>query len=106
MEIRQFDLGPLEGAPGAALVELVPGTTPEHVSVHVVRLDAGASLPRHPAGREQYFAVLSGHGRVAGDDDVLHAVGPGSLVVWSPGEQHTTWADAEMTAVIVQRRPA
>lgn len=32
-----------------------------------------------------------------------HEVSAGSAAVWAPGENHTTWADSPMTAVIVQR---
>ncbi len=85
---------------------LWPGTAPELVRVDVAVLAPGASLPRHPAGREQGFYVVSGQGRVAGDDDVEVPVGPGSLVTWSAGEQHTSWADTAMTVVIIQRRSA
>ncbi len=105
MDVARLDLTSLDGAPGVALAMLSPGAEPERVRVDVAVLAAGASLPKHPAGREQVFCVISGIGRVAGDDDVEHEVGPGSVVVWSAGEQHTSWADVEMTVVIVQRRP-
>lgn len=105
MDVTHLDLTPLDGAPGVALGMLSPGTDLQLVRVDVAVLAAGASLPRHPAGREQAFFVVSGRGRVAGDDDVENDVAPGSLVVWSVGEQHTSWADTEMTVVIVQRRP-
>lgn len=94
----------LDGVPGVAMSLLSPGTSAEQVRVDVAVLEAGASLPKHPAGREQVFYVVSGRGRVAGDDDDEHAVSAGSVVVWSPGEQHTSWADSAMTVVIVQRR--
>lgn len=106
VDIARLDLTPLDGAQGVAMGMLSPGTAPELVRVDVAVLAPGASLPRHPAGREQGFHVVSGEGRVAGDDDVEVAVGPGSLVTWSAGEQHTSWADTTMTVVIVQRRPA
>lgn len=105
MKIEHLDLRALDGAPGVAIGMLTPGTAPELVRVDVAVLEEGASLPRHPAGREQLFYVVSGQGRVAGDDDVEHHVGPGSVVVWSQGEQHTSWADTVMTVAIVQRRP-
>lgn len=106
MDVVHLDLRPLDGAPGVAMGLLWPGADPERVRVDVAVLAPGASLPRHPAGREQGFYVVSGRGRVAGGDDVAVAVGPGSLVTWSAGEQHTSWADSEMTVVVVQRRPA
>jgi quercetin dioxygenase-like cupin family protein len=106
MRIETVPLTDLDGAPGVAMSLLTPGTAPERVRVDVAVLQPGASLPKHPAGREQVFAVLSGHGRVAADDDVEHEVGPGSVVTWALGEQHTSWADSVMTIVIVQRAPA
>lgn len=106
MEVTHLVPTALDGAPGVALGMLSPGVDPQLVRVDVAVLEAGACLPRHPAGREQAFSVVSGDGRVAGDDDVAVAVGPGSLVSWSAGEQHTSWADTPMTVVIVQRRPA
>lgn len=106
MDLRRLDLSGLDGAPGVALGMLTPGTEAEQVRVDLAQLQPGASLPKHPAGREQVFVVVSGRGRVAGGDDVEHEVGPGSLVVWRPGEQHTSWADTPMTVVIIQRRPA
>ena len=81
------------------------GTVTERVRVDIAVLEAGASLPRHPAGREQVFYVLDGTGRVAGPDDVPVDIGPGSAAVWERGEEHTSWADTRMTALIVQRAP-
>ncbi|WP_136519802.1 MULTISPECIES: cupin domain-containing protein [Cellulomonas] len=105
MEVEQGELAALDGAPGVAMRMLSAGTSAERVRVDLAVLEPGASLPRHPAGREQVFFVVSGQGRVAGDDDVERPVGPGSLVRWVPGEQHTSWADTRMTVVIVQRAP-
>ncbi len=92
-------------APGIEMTALAPGVDPERVRVDVAVLDPGSSLPRHAAGRDQSFYVVAGCGRVAGSDDVEHAVGPGSLVTWLRGEEHTSWADTAMTVVIVQRAP-
>lgn len=70
MRMERLPLEELDGAPGVAMSLLSPGTSAERVRVDVATLDAGACLPRHPSGREQVFHVVSGHGRVAGDDDV------------------------------------
>lgn len=103
MRVDQIDRADLDGAPGVALRMLTPGVHPERVRVDVMFLEPGASLPRHPAGREQVFYVVSGSGRVAGDDDVEREVSAGWAAVWEAGEQHTSWADTAMTVVIVQR---
>jgi len=106
MRVDDAQLSSLEGAPGVAMSMLAPGTTAELVRVDLAVLDAGASLPKHRAGREQLFLVVAGRGRVAGDDDVEHPVQAGSVVRWAAGEEHTSWADTQMTVVIVQRREA
>lgn len=80
------------------------GQESEYVRVDIAMLEPGSSLPKHPAGREQGFYVVSGRGRVASSDDVEFPVGPGSLVEWKPGEEHTSWADERMIVVIIQRR--
>ena len=96
----------IEEAEGFALATLNTGYTTEFVCVYVATLRAGSTIPKHPAGRAQVFYVVSGEGRVSGDDDVEQSVGAGSVVTWSPGEYHTTSADSDMTVVIVQRKPA
>ncbi|GGC02081.1 cupin domain-containing protein [Cellulomonas carbonis] len=104
MRLEHVEPSPLSGVPGVVMSMLTPGTDAELVRVDVAVIQAGASLPKHPAGREQVFFVVSGNGRVAAGDDVEHEVRAGSVVVWSAGEQHTSWADTEMTVVVVQRR--
>ncbi|NNU27121.1 cupin domain-containing protein [Isoptericola sediminis] len=102
MRIHHLDLVPLDGAAGVAMSMLRPGTDPARVRVDVAVIDAGSRLPRHPAGRDQAFYVVAGTGQVAADDEVRTDVGPGDLVTWEAGEQHTTWATTRLTAVIVQ----
>ncbi|WP_402374985.1 cupin domain-containing protein [Isoptericola rhizosphaerae] len=104
MLIEQLTLSPLDGAAGVAMTMLAPGLDSEQVRVDIAVLEPGSSLPKHPAGRDQAFYVVAGTGQVAGDDDVPADVGPGDLVTWEAGEQHTTWATTTLTAVIVQRR--
>lgn len=104
MLIEQLTLSPLDGAAGVAMTMLAPGLDSEQVRVDIAVLEPGSSLPKHPAGRDQAFYVVAGTGQVAGDDDVPTDVGPGDLVTWEAGEQHTTWATTTLTAVIVQRR--
>jgi len=104
MRIENLELTPLDGAPGVAMSLLAPAVDPELVRVDVVVVQPGASLPKHPAGSDQAFYVVSGSGQVAGDDNFHTVVGPGDLVSWDAGEQHTIWATTTLTAVIVQRR--
>ena len=79
--------------------------SPERVAVHTTVLQPGASLPRHPAGREQVFYVVKGRGLVAGEDGVSVEIAAGCAAVWSAGEQHTSWAETEMTVLIIQGAP-
>ncbi len=104
MRLEQLPLTPLDGAAGVAMSMLAAGTSAELLRVDVAVIEPGASLPKHPAGREQVFYVVSGEVYVAADDDVEHHVRSGSSVIWSPGERHTSRAETRMTVVILQRR--
>lgn len=79
-------------------------TTPSTVAVHGARMAAGSTLPRHPTPSWQVFAVVAGSGSVAGDDDAPQPIRAGQAAVWSPGEQHTSWAETDMTVLLVQSR--
>ncbi len=103
MKVERAEFEQVEGAPGFSLVGLNPGTEAGRVRVDVAHLAAGATIPRHRAGREQVFYLVSGRGRVAGADGVEVPVQTGDSVVWEYGEEHQTWADTDITAVIVQR---
>ncbi|HEY0186906.1 MAG TPA: cupin domain-containing protein [Cellulomonas sp.] len=102
MQIVTWDLAPLDGAPGVRMAEVLDAVGIGRARVHLADLDAGSCLPRHPAGLDQTFVVLTGSGRVAGEDDVPVPVGPGDVVRWRVGEQHTSWADGPMRVLIVQ----
>lgn len=102
MQIDRTDPQTLDGAPGVRMAEVLDATAAGRVRVHLAELDAGAVLPRHPAGLDQTFLVLSGTGRVSGSDDVAVPVGPGDAVRWTAGEPHTTWAETALRALIVQ----
>ena len=71
-------------------------------AVRLARVAAGGTLGRHPAVRRQLFAVLHGHGEVQTGDDPRVPVGPGTLVLWEPGEVHQTWATTDLTVVVVE----
>ena len=106
MRVERMESRPLDGVTGVGMTRLTEGSTAERVRVDVAVLEAGASLPRHPAGREQVFYVLDGTGRVAGPDDVPVDIGPGWAAIWQRGEEHTSWADTRMTVLIIQRAGA
>ncbi len=106
MQIAALDHQPLDGAPGVRMAEVLDAVLATgsrgRARVHLADLDAGSSLPRHPAGSSQTFVVLSGTGQAAGTDDVPVDVGPGDAVRWAVGEQHTSWARTAMSVLIVQ----
>lgn len=103
MKVERAGFDRIEGASGFSLAGLNSGTEAGRVRVDVAQLAAGATIPRHRAGREQVFYVVSGRGHVAGADGVEVPVQAGDVVVWEYGEEHQTWADTDITAVIVQR---
>ncbi|MBN9609763.1 MAG: cupin domain-containing protein [Actinobacteria bacterium] len=105
MRIEQIPQVELDGVSGITMAPLNAGTSAERVKIDLAVLQPGSSLPKHPAGREQVFYVVSGSGRVAGDDDVEHPISAGWAAVWDRGERHTSWADSMMTVLIIQRRP-
>lgn len=106
MEISSSALRDLEGAPGVTMASLLELGRTERAYVHIAELAAGSSLPRHPAGPDQVFYVVSGRGSVATSDDVPAPVGPGDAVRWTRGEEHTSWAETDMTVLIVQHQRA
>ena len=71
-------------------------------SIHLARIAAGGTLGRYPAVRRQLFAVVAGRGEVQAGDEPRMPIGPGSLVLWEPGEVHQTWATIDLTAVVVE----
>ncbi|MDC7121953.1 cupin domain-containing protein [Cellulomonas fimi] len=102
--MRLFDVVryPLDRFDSAGvLLDAVPPTTGA-TSVHVARLDAGGTIGRHRAVRRQVLGVVSGDVEVRTDDEPRVTAGPGTLVVWEPGELHQTWAVTEAVLVIVE----
>lgn len=92
-EIASFD------SVGVAM-RFMPGTG--GTSVHLARIAAGGTLGRHPAVRRQLFAVVHGRGEVQVGEEPRLPVGPGTVVLWEPGEVHQTWAVTDLTAVVVE----
>lgn len=106
MRITALTLAELEGAPGISMALLNDGHEPACTRIDIAHLERGSSLPKHRAGSAQQFYVISGTGRAAGSDDIEHPIRPGTLVQWQQGEEHTSWADTDMTVIIIQHRTA
>lgn len=99
VDVVRYPLDRFDSA--GVLLEAVPPTTGA-TSVHVARLDADGTIGRHRAVRRQVLGVVSGDVEVQTDDGPRVAAGPGTLVVWEPGEMHQTWAVTDAVLVIVE----
>src|SRR5262245_34981575 len=64
--------------------------------------EPGGILGRHPTGSWQAFAIVDGAGWVEGGDGRRVDVGTGDVVVWEPGEEHTSGSEHGMRVNIVQ----
>jgi quercetin dioxygenase-like cupin family protein len=71
-------------------------------AVTVLRVAAGGEIGRHPAVSDQLFVVVAGRGAVSGGDGIWHAVEAGWAVIWDDGEEHSTRAEQDLTAVVVE----
>jgi quercetin dioxygenase-like cupin family protein len=87
------------GSRGFAVQGLVRG---DDLAVTVLRVAAGGEIGRHPAPVDQLFVVVAGRGSVCGDDGAWHDIATGQAAVWVAGEQHTTRADEDLVAVVVE----
>ncbi|QAY64018.1 hypothetical protein ET495_13185 [Xylanimonas allomyrinae] len=87
---------------GTAMEFLPAAVDAAETRISIARVAAGGTIGRHPATLTQAFAVIDGAGVVAAEDDVMHAVASGVVVVWEKGEIHQTWATTPMLAVVVE----
>ena len=75
MDIVSQHPATFDDAPGIGMTLLADGTTPARTRVDVATLAPGSSLPRHAAGTDQVFHVVSGTGRVGRAVHPHHPVG-------------------------------
>jgi quercetin dioxygenase-like cupin family protein len=68
----------------------------------VLRVAAGGEIGRHPTEVDQFLLVLSGRGSVRSGDGPWVPVEAGQLVIWAAGEDHTTRADENLTAYVLE----
>jgi quercetin dioxygenase-like cupin family protein len=74
----------------------------ENINVGVLHVAAGGEIPRHPATVDQLLMVVSGSGEVCGEDGEWRPIRAGQGAVWAGGEQHTTRADEQLTALVIE----
>ncbi len=104
MEILSFD-GPARrpvrahGSVGVTAQALFRG---ESVVVTVLRVAAGGEVGRHPAPVDQLLVVTEGRGAVRAGDGDWESVGAGQMVLWRAGEEHTSRAVDDLTAVVIE----
>jgi quercetin dioxygenase-like cupin family protein len=67
-----------------------------------IRLDPGGRIGRHPATVPQILAVVEGTGWVSGADGEPHAVATGQAAYIEADEEHETWTDDGMTAIVIE----
>jgi quercetin dioxygenase-like cupin family protein len=104
--VRVVDIGPDRAHPvgsfGSRGLRALGLVRDDAVAVTVLHVAAGGEIARHPAPVEQLFVVASGRGAVSGADGAWQAIGAGQAVVWAAGEEHTTRAEEDLTAIVVE----
>jgi quercetin dioxygenase-like cupin family protein len=108
--VQRVNFGPERAigvdAHGSTGVVLSPLTPPlaqgPSVQAACFRLAPGGRIGRHPASAPQLFAVVEGSGWVSGADGEVHALGAGEAVWWETGEEHETWTDDGLTAIVIE----
>jgi quercetin dioxygenase-like cupin family protein len=72
------------------------------VALTVLRVAGGGEIGRHPTDVDQFLLVLFGRGSVRSGDGPWEPVEAGQLVIWAAGEVHTTRADENLTAYVLE----
>lgn len=91
------------GSTGVALSPLTPPLAQgAPVQAACFRIAAGGRIGRHPASVPQLLAVIEGTGWVSGADGEAQAIGAGEAVWWETGEEHETWTDDGLTAIVIE----
>ena len=80
----------------ASLVKGVP------VQAACFRIAPGGRIGRHPASVPQLLAVIEGSGWVSGGDGEPRPIGAGEAVWWESGEEHETWTESGLTAIVIE----
>jgi quercetin dioxygenase-like cupin family protein len=72
------------------------------VALTVLRVAAGGEIGQHPTDVDQFLLVLSGRGSVRSGDGPWEPIEAGQVVIWGSGEVHTTRADENLTAYVLE----
>ena len=104
--MRLVELTTLEladfGSQGVAMAAVPATPGAGEFRVHIAGIEAGGTIGAHPARTWQLFVVVIGSCRVAADGGEPVVVEPGHAALWAPGEQHQSWADTDVVALIIQ----
>ena len=93
------DFGSVAGRISPLTAPLVQGAP---VQAACFRLGPGGRIGRHPASVCQLLAVVEGSGWVSGTDGTPEAIAAGQAVWWDRGEEHETWTDEGLTAIVIE----
>jgi quercetin dioxygenase-like cupin family protein len=104
--VEIFSFGVSAGEPvaafGSAGVTAQAVIRGEALAVTVLHVAAGGRVGRHPAPVDQLMMVTAGHGAVQAGGGDWTKIRAGQAVVWRAGEDHTTTAVEDITAVVVE----
>jgi hypothetical protein len=88
---------------GSVCASSVPlGHGAGEVHAYCVRIAAGGSIGRHPAGFDQLFLVVEGVGWAEGGDGRRVAIAAGQGALFRKGEVHAKGSDTGVAAIMVQ----
>ncbi|MET8148223.1 cupin domain-containing protein [Actinoplanes sp. NPDC049668] len=71
-------------------------------AVTVLHVAAGGEVGNHPAPMDQLMMITAGRGAVRTGGAGWEDVSSGQAVLWRAGEEHTTRAVEEITAVVIE----
>lgn len=91
------------GSRGLTLSPLTPPLAQgASVQAACFRLAPEGRIGRHPASVPQLLVVVGGSGWVSGRDSEAHPIRAGEAVWWEAGEEHETWTDEGLTAIVIE----
>ncbi len=104
--MRLIELTTLEltdfGSQDVAMAAVPATPTAGEFRVHIAGIEAGGTIGQHQAQTWQLFVVVLGACRLAADGAEPVQVPPGHAALLAPGEEHQSWADTDVVALIIQ----